>query len=704
MAPTRRSNSSTTASSRPEPSQTTRPARANAGKGGYISQLRKTSEALDRPQCEQAKDLLENEPVNHLAPTPHRPRKKKTGKQRAKATALEDVNSDPLEADSSQIALSGPDGRFGLQPQAPVFVSRQALEEYEKDRVHHRTKDNTVARTGKGGVHSKQNSCNNSHDETTQMDIDDHHERRPEDEDHNSRMDIHARGGLFDFDDQQVEVPRSNGSHPRREDVIRDRNREDRMDTTGDPAPQGDARTQPPCRCPQSQPSQNTARDTAQPHRHVSNARYLQDRVLPSPPLSRSHSNEANENAHHNNDTQANVVRRGDERNDGSSRQLRAGYEVPVPEQEHTANVQGGNHQDDRASRQHLAGYEVLVAQQEHAAPASSLQERAANVQEGNHQNDGPLRQAPVVDSNHTSTGEGLNANTTDHQHTSAPDQPRHRGRYSKNQKDAIQPKPSHIGFYPKLWQQLLEIAKAEMRCALFLHQPFLPDRKTAIKGECYEVLLGIITRYEREQRPVECGYSDRKANMAEMLYDDVTLFRSILKKAVQEAVPSGYALHAPPTAISREARTMFLKDRATQLLQDSEYLLGDVNKQRLQGKKLLFGHPVLKQVCLYVYYSNTSKSLRTFSEFQRSVPKKALALVAAMVHFMLTLYKKHSRDTNPSLSSKELEDTYKKIMHGMDKLATHHSKGYRFEAMLTQWAAEGMYEAAHKYSEPSLT
>ncbi|KAF8139671.1 hypothetical protein EV363DRAFT_1292094 [Boletus edulis] len=195
-----------------------------------------------------------------------------------------------------------------------------------------------------------------------------------------------------------------------------------------------------------------------------------------------------------------------------------------------------------------------------------------------------------------------------------------------------------------------------------------------------------------------------RPARARHSTNDDVTSFRSVLKKAVQEAVPSGYALHAPPTTISREARTMFLKDRATQLLQDSEYLLGDVNEQHLQGKKLLFSHPVLKQVCLYVYYSNTSKSLRTFGEFQRSVPKKALALVAAMVHFVLTLYKKHGRDTNLSLSSKELEDIYKKIMRSMDKLATHRSKGYRFEAMLTQWTAEGMYEAVHKYSEPSLT
>ncbi|KAG6373724.1 hypothetical protein JVT61DRAFT_5860 [Boletus reticuloceps] len=60
-------------------------------------------------------------------------------------------------------------------------------------------------------------------------------------------------------------------------------------------------------------------------------------------------------------------------------------------------------------------------------------------------------------------------------------------------------------------------------------------------------------------------------------------------------------------------------------------------------------------------------------------------------VHFMLTLYKKHGKDTNLSLSAKELEEAYKKLMHGMDKLTTYHSKGYRFEAMLTQWAAEGM-------------
>ncbi|KAG6372945.1 hypothetical protein JVT61DRAFT_6984 [Boletus reticuloceps] len=103
-----------------------------------------------------------------------------------------------------------------------------------------------------------------------------------------------------------------------------------------------------------------------------------------------------------------------------------------------------------------------------------------------------------------------------------------------------------------------------------------------------------------------------------------------IIKKAVQEAVPSGYALYAPPSAVSQEVRTNFLKDMAMQLLKDSEYLLGDANEQ-------------------------------------------------------------HGKDTNPSLNARELEEAYKKFMSSMNKLVMHHTKGRCFEVMLAQWAADRM-------------
>ncbi|KAG6375115.1 hypothetical protein JVT61DRAFT_3310 [Boletus reticuloceps] len=229
---------------------------------------------------------------------------------------------------------------------------------------------------------------------------------------------------------------------------------------------------------------------------------------------------------------------------------------------------------------------------------------------------------------------------------------------------------------------------RLEMRHALFCGHPFLPERWLVLKEECYEVLLGVIARYEKEEKPVESGYGDYKHNMAEVLYDDVIMFRSMIKRAVQEAVPSGYALYAPPSVATQEACITFVKDRATLFLKDSEYLMGEPNEQ---GKRLNFGHLVLKQVCLLVYYPKTSKSLRNFPEFQDAVPRKALALVAAMVHFVLTLYKNHGKDINPNIISKDLEGAYNKFMGSMQKLNGHHSKGQRFKAMLAQWADEGM-------------
>ncbi|KAG6372946.1 hypothetical protein JVT61DRAFT_6986 [Boletus reticuloceps] len=280
--------------SRPDPSQATwRPTCMNAGKGGYLSQLRKTSEAIEQPQHERVKDPFDNEPINHLAPALHHPRKKRTKKQRAKLTSRE---------------------LHRKQPQATTFVGRQPLEEYERDCSHHRTKDNTVTCTGKGGIRPNQNSRNNSRDKETQMDIDNHHEHHTEDRDHNRRMDVNAHGSLLNVDDQQIKVPRSNGSHMRGADAIREWNCEDQMDTTDDLAPQGNARVQPSHHRPQhapsqqSQPSQNTAGDTLQPRCHISNAQHLQGCVLPSRPLSRSNSNEVNENTHHNSSAQVNAV------------------------------------------------------------------------------------------------------------------------------------------------------------------------------------------------------------------------------------------------------------------------------------------------------------------------------------------------------------------------------------------------------------
>lgn len=49
------------------------------------------------------------------------------------------------------------------------------------------------------------------------------------------------------------------------------------------------------------------------------------------------------------------------------------------------------------------------------------------------------------------------------------------------------------------------------------------------------------------------------------------------------------------------------------------------------QGRTSNFAHNALRTVCLQVFYDNSSKSLRQFSAFHKTVPSKALILVAAI-------------------------------------------------------------------------
>ena len=57
-------------------------------------------------------------------------------------------DSNPFNSGSQPIRHSGLEGCFSLQPQAPAFVGRQTLQEYERDYP----KNDLVARAGQGSI------------------------------------------------------------------------------------------------------------------------------------------------------------------------------------------------------------------------------------------------------------------------------------------------------------------------------------------------------------------------------------------------------------------------------------------------------------------------------------------------------------------------------------------------------------------------
>lgn len=98
-------------------------------------------------------------------------------------------------------------------------------------------------------------------------------------------------------------------------------------------------------------------------------------------------------------------------------------------------------------------------------------------------------------------------------------------------------------------------------------------------KRKTWPPLYAFLNRIERESTNIS------------KLYDDIGSFRSVIKKATQEAILSGYALYAPPSANSQTARTTAVKDKASALLHDSAYLRGEPDKGVRDSCRLIASH-----------------------------------------------------------------------------------------------------------------
>ncbi|KAF8547546.1 hypothetical protein OG21DRAFT_1490133 [Imleria badia] len=135
-----------TAQDPPQPPapHTRRSTRVTAGQGGYTDQLERVAVAIETP-CQPPRrkvNLPDDEPVNLMAPTPHRPRRKaphRSGKGlKKKASAAPPSHPVPMvQAIMPVTTHATPDGRFGFQVPAPVptFVGSQSIADFEQDRI-----------------------------------------------------------------------------------------------------------------------------------------------------------------------------------------------------------------------------------------------------------------------------------------------------------------------------------------------------------------------------------------------------------------------------------------------------------------------------------------------------------------------------------------------------------------------------------------
>ncbi|KAI5996947.1 hypothetical protein EDD15DRAFT_2364392 [Pisolithus albus] len=305
----------------------------------------------------------------------------------------------------------------------------------------------------------------------------------------------------------------------------------------------------------------------------------------------------------------------------------------------------------------------------------------------------------PPVQREDSTVDKGKDGEADDPKGDSAEDQPRRGGRFSKNAKGTIPVRPTLIAFYPPQWVKLLNLAKARMRLYVAVEDAF-PRLEDAVGGQCREVLMEVIAHFEAQGWEVEAGYyPTHKLDMCRLLFNDMQTFRSDLKKAVMKSLRADYELYPPSTAKTEEERIAAVKKKADDLLSTGKYLHGEPDDQ---GRASNFAHRALKNITLAFYYANTSKCLRQFPEFQEYVPYKALALVTAMVHALLSLFRKHGIDKSAQVNSQDIKEGYIALNEAISNVLDHPHHGPKLNAMLVDWAQTGMtgYVTKHKPTE----
>ncbi|KIK17530.1 hypothetical protein PISMIDRAFT_111191 [Pisolithus microcarpus 441] len=242
--------------------------------------------------------------------------------------------------------------------------------------------------------------------------------------------------------------------------------------------------------------------------------------------------------------------------------------------------------------------------------------------------------------------------------------------------------------FYPPLWMKLLDEAKARIWLHITTEEPFL-RLETAVNGQCSEIIIELVVKYQEDSSELEAGfYPQHKRSMAWMLFNDTQTFRSEIKKLAARIVPIEYNLSAPKSAMTEREQLEAVKQKAAAFLEGAKFLRGECDSL---GRASNFAHSALRNICLAVYYSNSVKSLRQYVELQHFVPYKALALVAAIVHSILSTYERHGFSKVELLNVGELEDSYQRLLVLMDTVALNMYHGPKLTAMLEDWVQTGM-------------
>ncbi|KAG1864964.1 hypothetical protein DFJ58DRAFT_724519 [Suillus subalutaceus] len=226
-------------------------------------------------------------------------------------------------------------------------------------------------------------------------------------------------------------------------------------------------------------------------------------------------------------------------------------------------------------------------------------------------------------------------------------------------------PRATQLGWYGPRWKNFLEVTMSECRAQHAIENPF-PKLAKDLTGSINEILMASLVEWLEGGQQVEEGiWPDRKHDMAKLLYEDLSTWRSDLKKTIASIVPSMYDLippsHVPP-------------------------------QQHENGKTENASHPVLHEASISFFYTGSYRVARRRPEvFQKSLPLECLALVCTAVNCVLDGFAKNgSGKSFPKFTTKEYSSLYTAMLTNLESIMRDPYHGPKLARQLRSWAAAG--------------
>ncbi|KAG0698027.1 hypothetical protein DFH29DRAFT_1082051 [Suillus ampliporus] len=252
--------------------------------------------------------------------------------------------------------------------------------------------------------------------------------------------------------------------------------------------------------------------------------------------------------------------------------------------------------------------------------------------------------------------------------------------------------KPTQLGWYPPRWKTFLEDAKGDCRAQHAIENAF-PTLADDLPISVTKALTSSLVEWLEGGKQVEAGlWPDHKPDMAKLLFEDLSTWRSDLKKLAVAIAPSMYNL-IPPPEVAVPDRAAWVQNAATVLLEDSLFLRNGMDDL---GKTNNAAHPALREAAISFLYTGSYRVAHRRPEiFKKKIPLNSLALICTAYHCVLDgLSKNGNGKLFPKFSAKEYGSIYNSIIILLDEVNGDPYHGPKLRRQLRHWAAEGWAES----------